>query len=61
MGPFFFIEQIITDTQHLDMMELWLMPQFEEDSITHSSFNRMVLLPIFSLLSINDSLFVCPP
>jgi hypothetical protein len=38
-GPFFFAEQTVTGTH---MMELWLMPQLEEDHGNNSSFNKMV-------------------
>jgi len=30
-GPFFFMKQSITGTAYLNMVELWLMPQLEED------------------------------
>jgi hypothetical protein len=31
-GPFFFAESIVTDINYLDMLQLWLLPQLQEDS-----------------------------
>jgi len=31
-GPFFFAEPTVTDINYLDMLQLWLMPQLQEDS-----------------------------
>jgi len=30
-GPFFFVETTVTSINYLDMLQLWLMPQLEED------------------------------
>jgi len=31
-GPFFFAEPAVTGINYLDMLQLWLMPQLQEDS-----------------------------
>jgi hypothetical protein len=31
-GQFFFAEPTVTDVNYLDMLQLWLMPQLQEDS-----------------------------
>jgi hypothetical protein len=31
-GPFFFAEPTVTGINYLDMLQLWLMPQLQEDS-----------------------------
>jgi len=31
-GPFFFVEPTVTGINYLDMLQLWLMPQLQEDS-----------------------------
>ena len=31
-GPFFFAESTVTGIIYLDMLQLWLMPQFQKDS-----------------------------
>ena len=32
-GPFFFAEQTVTGINYLDMLQLWLMPQLQEDIV----------------------------
>jgi hypothetical protein len=31
-GQFFFVEPAVTGVSYLDMLQLWLMPQLQEDS-----------------------------
>jgi len=31
-GPFFFVESTVTSINYLDKLQLWLMPQLQEDS-----------------------------
>jgi hypothetical protein len=44
---FLFVEHSVTSTAYLDMMELWLMPQLEEDSGTTFFFQQDGALPRF--------------
>jgi hypothetical protein len=39
-GPFVFAEPTVTGIKHLDMLELWLMPQLQEDSKARTSFSN---------------------